>query len=173
MKTRISWILTIEKELGAGGSLEDVKDIATKATTMAARLALNIAMLEAASKTDFNGTVSPITKEQWLRAQALEEYFLAQAIDSQRTNSRKGSIHITQKVGAWLKKQVAQKEDGAIPLLILASQISKGVRGSKTEDIEENIIPLLIKYHWLRTIITAKGGKQKYEVNPKIISART
>jgi hypothetical protein len=163
---------SIEKELGAGGSFEDVKDIATKATTMATRLALNIAMLEAATKSDFNGQVPSISKEQWLRAQSLEEYFLSQAVDSQRTHGKTGTIHVLQKVAAWLKKQAIQHSDGEQPLTFLASQIAKGNRGTKTTEIEEKIIPAFIGHQWLRLCGTVRGGKPKYELNPRILDEK-
>ncbi len=160
---------SIEKELGAGGSFEDVKDIATKATSMATRLVLNMAMLEAAANPEFNGQVQPISKKQWLQAQALEEYFLSQAIDSQRTHSKTGAVHILQKVATWLKKQAKQHLGNEAPLMLLASQIAKGNRGTKTTDIEEKIIPAFIEHKWLRRCETSRGGKPKYELNPRIV----
>jgi len=162
----------IEIELRADGKFEDVKEIATKATSIAARFSLVLAMLDAAEDINFNGQIPPISKEQWLRAQIIEEYFLAQAIDSQRTHSKTGSAHILQKVVAWLKKQATQYKDHEKPILLLASQISKGVRGTKTSDIEEKIIPILIEHKLMLQFDIARGGKPRYEVNPRIIHVK-
>jgi hypothetical protein len=154
----------IEKELQAGGKFEDVKDIATKATSLAARYALSFAILDLASLGDLPTTIPPISAEQWLRAQMLQSYFLSQAVDSQRTHSRTGNIHILHKVCVWLTKQVQSNET----VFVLPSQIAKGVRGAQTEDLEANIIPRLIEEGWLRHAENARRGKVKYEVNPKI-----
>lgn len=160
----------IEKELGAGGKYEDVSDIATKATSITARIALNIAIQDAASTPDFTGQIPPISLEQWLRAQAIEEYFFAQSVDSRRTHCKSGPTHMLQKIAVWLKKQLLKKE-GDGPVFVLASQIAKGVRGSKTTELEAKIIPALIAHHWIRITGTARGGTRKYEVNPRIVNA--
>ena len=165
-KARREFYNAIEKEIGVGGLYEDVQDIATKATSITARFALNIAIQEAASKEYFNGQIPPITLEQWLRAQSIEEYFFAQSIDSRRTHSKTGSSHTLQKVATWLKKQIKQKGDAT--LFILASQIAKGVRGTKTQDIEDKIIPALLRHQWIRPAGIARGGNRRYEVNPRI-----
>jgi hypothetical protein len=158
---------TLEAELGAGGQYEDVKDIATKATSLTARMALIFALLEQAALGNLPHEIPPITEEQWLKAQALQEYFLAQAIDSQRTHSGLGKTHIVQKVALWLRKQVVErcKEE---PILVLASQIAKGNRGTTTQIINQQILPVFIEQGWLRQAGTARGGKPQYEINPRI-----
>jgi hypothetical protein len=147
-----------------------VRDIATKATSITARLALNLSCLVAAQNPDFNGTIPPITKEIWLIAQSLEEYYLAQAIDAQRTHGKTGAVHLMQKIMLWLKNRVVQSVSTET-VLVLASEISKGIRGAKTEEVAK-IIPILEKKHWIKKAKTARGGAFKYEVNNRICNAK-
>ena len=166
-EARRNFYNAIEQQLGDDGRFADVKDIATKATSIASRICLIIAMLEAATNPDFKGEVSPISNNQWLKAQAFEEYFLAQAIDSQRTHLKSGSLHIKQKVALWLKKQVEKNKN--TPVTVLISQIVKGVRGSKTVDIEKSI-PDLLKNFWIRISEKGRGEVKKYEINPRLVN---
>ena len=159
----------IEIELAAGGRYEDVKDIATKATSIAARIALIFALLDLASVGELPSVIPDITLNQWQRAQALEVYFLSQAIDSQRAHSRTGKNHLLQKVASWISKQKLPKDKKEV-LTILASQIAKGVRGTKTEDIEDHLLPELLKACWIRQAGKARGGSMKYEINPRILN---
>jgi len=161
----------IEKDLGSGGRYEDVKDIATKATSLATRLALNIAVLEAAStQATIRNPFPNITGEQWLRAQGIQEYYLAQAIISQRMRNSKESTHILETIGKHLateaKKHVETKGIHE-PLFLLASQIAKCVGHCDKERILE-VMPKCIEKGWLRKGPDGRRGSQRFEVNSKI-----
>ena len=154
---------TIEVELVAGGKYEDVKDVATKAISLATRLALIIAILDTASDTLKSlESITSVTEEQWLRAQELQEYFFAQSIDAVRTQATDGTKHILAKVARWLKKQKSADKP------ILVSQIVKGVRGTDRQMVEEKIIPLLIGHCWIRLSGQGRGKVSQYEINPHI-----
>jgi hypothetical protein len=155
---------SIERELAPNGAYEDVKDIATKAISLCARLALIFALLEIANKGDIPTEIPPVTEEQWLKAQSVQEYFLAQAIDAQRTHSKTGTKHLLQKTAKWIQKQKPQEGS----LYIGASHIVKHVRGSTETVVEESIIPDLIKIGWIRMAGQTRKKKPKYEVNPRV-----
>lgn len=157
----------IEKELGSGGRFEDVKDIAAKACSLASRIALVFMLLNWAHRMENSEFKSfpEISKEEWLQAQALEEYFLCQAIDSQRLHGRHGSTHTLLKAAKWLKNQLEKGRNTPV----LASEMAKGVRGSTKEDMETTVIPELVKHKWLKSHCIAQASKQKYSINPRIL----
>ena len=157
----------IEIQLGAGGRFEDVKDIATKATSLTARIALIFAILELANKDDLPEQIPAITGEQWVAAQTLEEYFLSQAIDSQRTHNAKGQTHLLHKIGRWLSNKAKEHSKNASekePLFVLASEISKGIRGTNTDGISQ-LIPKCLDLGWLRAGPPARKNIPRYEIN--------
>lgn len=159
---------SIEKELGPNGAYEDVKDIATKAISLCARLALIFSLLEIASKGEIPIEIPPITEEQWLRAQSVQEYFLAQAIDAQRTHSKTGTKHLLQKTAKWISRQKFQED----VVYISASQIIKHIRGASETVVEESIIPDLIKLDWIRAAGQTRKKKTRYEVNPRVFDEK-
>jgi hypothetical protein len=167
-KARREFFNDIERELGPGSSLEDVKDIATRSISITARLAGIFAALDAATEQKNELTLHPITLQQWLRAQDLEEYFLSQLIDMQRTESSSGKTYLLQKAARWLQKELANHK-GSESLFILPSLMANRVRGLEDRQLlETHIIPSLEKLGWLRKADVPKRGAQQYEVNPKI-----
>ncbi len=166
-KARRKFFNAIEEELGPGSSLEDVKDIATRAISIAARLAGIFAVLDAASEQGDEIRLKPITVEQWLRAQDLEEYFLSQLIDMQRTESGSGKGYLLQKTARWLQKELSE-HTGSEPLFILGSLLTNRVRGLDDQLVETVILPTLEQKGWIRKAGMARRNKQRYEVNRNV-----
>lgn len=166
-KARRKFYNDIEEELGPGSSLADVKDIATRAISIATRIAGIFAILEAASKPGDEIQPQSITVEQWLRAQDLEEYFLSQLIDMQRTESSSGKSYLLQKTTRWLLKAIGE-HTGSDPLLILASHLTNRVRGLDDQLVETFILPTLEQKGWIRKADVSRRNTQRYEVNQKI-----
>lgn len=164
-KKRREFYNQIEKELAPGNSLEDVRDIANRSISLTARIAGIFAALDAASQDDSDIKLSPITAEQWLRAQALEEYFLAQLIDMQRTETS-GKTYLLQKTARWLLKKIKEQK-GNEPLFVYEGTMRNKIRGLTSEILKE-IIPQLETKKWIRKGEANPKGGYKYEVNPNI-----
>jgi len=165
---RRNYFNSVEEKLGVGGSYEDVKDIASKATSIAARFALIFAVLEQAEKGELDGGVPSITGRQWVQAQELVEYFLEQAILSVRKNDIPEAESILNKIFIWLVK-LSKKKDASVHgfLSCLSSEISKGIWGASKETIN-SLIPRCIGMGWLREGAKARNGIMRYEVNPAL-----
>lgn len=153
----------LEKESGPGGKYEDVADIVGRGCSLATKMAAVFNVMEAAEKGPLSDSSSPITEEQWLRAQALLEYFLSQSIDFQRMNLSSNSDHLIQKVARWLLKQLKNQNTR-----VLISQMKRGVRGIENESIQNQIITSFEAMGWIRKEKEIKPTRFSYEINPQI-----
>ena len=153
----------IEKESGPGGKYEDVADIAGRACSLTAKIASNLAVCEAAERGQLIDAIPDITEEQWLRAQAIQEYFLSQSIDMQRVQGHSGNDHLVQKTAKWLQKNL--KSNG--PRLLLAT-LKNRVRGLTDDILTTQVVPSLEKAGWIRKGDRIRKGNFAYEINPKI-----
>lgn len=92
----------IERMMRKDGEYEDVPDIASKATSQAVKLALVIHLAS------FPGFIthdeSAISKETMSRAIALGEYFLSQAVASQRYANEDAQLEPARRILEWMNK---------------------------------------------------------------------
>jgi hypothetical protein len=131
----------IEKELRIGGSFEDVRDIASKAVSLTCRLALNFTMIKIADQRplELNSIQEVyVSEEDWLNAQELQEYFLGQAIISQRENSKDGKTHKLIRAINWIKKHCPKGE--SFTTRDLARGLGRGTNSQESEELCKDLV---------------------------------
>ncbi len=170
-KARRDFYNELEKEIGPDGKFEDVRDIAGRACSIAARIAGVFAVCDAAEKGELPMDSFPlIIEEQWLRAQALEEYFVSQAIEWQRIQGLSGAEHLAEKISAYLQVHL-EKEGGKIRLSLLSSKVRAWRDTANDSKKQQAAIQILEKQcHIRRTDERIRSSNNFwYEINPKIL----
>ncbi len=162
-KERRTFFNEIEKESGPGGRYEDVRDIASRITSITTRIAGALALLEAAAANILGNSLPDITLIQWLRAQQLGEYFFAQSLDMQRRTGKQGFPYLLQKAARWLIKQIVE----GISHTSLAL-FKNRVRGLDDDETALKIITSLEKAGWIRQTEQTRKDSISYEINPQI-----
>jgi hypothetical protein len=122
----------IEKDLQIGGVFEDVRDIASKAVSLACKNALTFKLLQLAAENpqslDSLEKVF-VSEAEWLNAQEIQEYFLGQAILSQRENSAYGSAHKLARALAWIQRKCPNGES------FTPRELARGLgRGTRSDE---------------------------------------
>lgn len=151
----------LERESGQDGKYGDVADIVGRGCSLTARIALDLAVLDAASRDKLGENLPSITEEQWLNAQAIEECFLSYGIDAQRRHSHTGREYVLQKAARWLLKHIRTESE------IRLTQLKKFVRGLTDENLK-TIIDGLKGAGWLKEGEPTQRGLPSFQINPKI-----
>lgn len=93
----------VEKLMGEGGDYEDVKDIASKAVSQTAKLALVLHIAENPAVLD--QLESEISGDTWTAAQALGEWFLNEAVRVQRMADEDIWLEHARRVLRWIQRE--------------------------------------------------------------------
>lgn len=163
-KARREYHNAIEKMMAEGEEFEDVRDIASKAVSQTAKLAL---VLHLADNPELlkeqESIIEPYT---WARAQALGTYHLQEAIRVQRMADEDTTLEAARRVLKWIEKE-GLKEVNSTMLM----QESPRPR-PKAKDAD-NILELLSEYGYL--IVREAKGRRKpvYDTTPYLASLAT
>ena len=152
----------IETEMIAGGDLDDVRDLASKATTQTTKLAMILHLAQ--HPIHLEQGVSEIGPTTWAMAQKLGTWFLEEATRVQRLADEDPAIEDARRVLAWLASD-DQRET------ITASEISQiGPRPRPSGDKAREILELLHDYNWLQPETLPGKRKPIWRLHPKLAS---
>ena len=152
----------IETEMIAGGDLDDVRDLASKATTQTVKLAMILHLAQ--HPIHLEQGVSEIGPTTWAMAQKLGTWFLEEATRVQRLADEDPAIEDARRVLAWLASD-DQRET------ITASEISQiGPRPRPSGDKAREILELLHDYNWLQPETLPGKRKPIWRLHPKLAS---
>lgn len=150
---------TIEAMMGEGGELADVRDIAAKAVSQTAKLALILHL--AADAEILSQPASAIDAATWATAQAIGTWFFEEAVRVQRLADEDPALDAARRVIRWLaaeRRQTVNTTD--------LMQTGPRPRPKAREAIAT--LDLLEDFGWLRA--QAEPGKKRpvYLVHPKL-----
>ena len=138
------------------GEFEDVRDIASKAVTQTAKLAL---ILHLATKPQLLlRPTSEISLDTWVKAQALGTYHLQEAVRVQRTVDTNQTIVRARRVLAWINQEKLAQ--------VTPRQLMQyGPRPRPNAAQARNYLDLLVEHGYL--LQTTKGkNRHTYIPNP-------
>ncbi len=154
----------IEKAMGDDGELADVRDIASKSASQICKLAL---VLHLASNPDLiSQPTSQISIDTWNRAETLGNFFMKEAIRSQRGAEDGEHLRHARRVLDWLKrkghKEITVREIGrSAPRPKLSKSELVDVLGVLTEP----------PYQWLKQTGQTNKGASVYSVHPNLFQS--
>jgi len=144
---------SIEEMMADGKDLDDVRDIACKAVTQTAKLALVIHLAE--NPDYLHAPDSTISVDTWARAQALGTYHLQQAVSVQRMAVEDKTIIMARRILKWIRVKDFQK-------LTVREVCQSGPRPRLKSREAKKVLILLEEHNYLR----ADQQKNNYLVNP-------
>lgn len=134
----------VEREMGKGSSLEDLRDVGSKSPTQVTRIAALFELYKNKSKS--NGIL--ISEKTWYEAEAVGRWMLDQAAHLQRTDYDEMVLLIAKQISEKVQKSKLAKE----PLFtksqfhrIFKRDLKKGVGGNFIQDV----LDALVSYQWL------------------------
>lgn len=149
----------IEQLMNEGQDLEDVRDIASKAVSQTAKLALVLHL--AAEPVLLSQAESTISLDTWARAQALGTYHLQEAVRVQRMAEEDKSTHQARRLLEWIKRGNLRK--------VTARQISQfGPRPRLKAEQARDQLDMLVDFGYLRRQKVEGKTKPIYIVNPAL-----
>jgi len=150
----------IEKQLGIGGDLHDVADIAGKATSFATKLAALFHLSknsQSLTKTSHTHLITELSEETFLEASIVQRYFLQQATNTQRTTQHEAWLQKAKTVLDWL---IVKKQKGEIETFKYADIYTKyGRRPKLTSEETAAIVELLINSGW---VVKVSGESSRF-----------
>lgn len=147
-----------ETSIAEGAAYEDVPDIVGRSASIASRLALLLSIC----RTDFSALGQPteITREDWLDAQEIQEWFLTNGIDSLRSRTRSRQ-DCENRVFTWLCKNFHEGRQDVLPSFV------KNRCRLKNDEVKD-VIASLVNKGVLRVTKKSRGKSFYYEINPQI-----
>lgn len=154
----------IERAMGDDGELADVRDIASKSASQICKLAL---VLHLASQPELiSQPSSQISIETWNRAETLGNFFMREAIRSQRGAEDGEHLRHARRVLDWLKRK-GHKE-------ITAREIGRSAPRPKLSKSElVDVLGVLTEppYQWLKQTGQTNKGAPIYSVHPDLFQS--
>lgn len=151
----------IEIAQGDDGDLADVRDIASKATSQICKLAL---VLHLASNPELiSQPTSQISIDTWNRAETLGNFFMKEAIRSQRGAEDGEHLRHARRVLDWLKRKGYRE--------ITAREIGRSAPRPKLSKSElVDVLGVLTEppYQWLKQTGQTNKGAAVYSVHPDL-----
>lgn len=149
----------IEQMMGEGGDLSDVRDIASKAVSQTAKLALILHL--AADAEILSQPASTIDAATWATAQAIGTWFFEEAIRVQRLADEDPALDAARRVIRWLAAE-RRKTVNTTDLM----QTGPRPRPKAREAIAT--LDLLEDFNWLRAQTEPGKKRPVYLVHPKL-----
>jgi len=146
---------SIEAMMADGKDLEDVRDIACKAVTQTAKLALVIHLAE--NPDYLHAPDSIISEETWARAQGLGTYHLQQAVAVQRMAAEDKDMDMARRILKWIRDKDFQK-------ITVREVCQSGPRPRLKSREAKKVLKLIEEYNYLRA---EDQKKNSYLVNPQ------
>jgi hypothetical protein len=143
-----------EEMMADGESLDDMRDIASKAVSQTCKMAL---LLHLADKPKLlNQSESTINQETWLKAEALGKYHLNEAVRIQRLSAEDTAMNMAKRILKWIK----QHRPTEITTTLLSQSLPRP--RPKAAEAREGC-EILTNYHYL-----VRASNSKYLVNPQL-----
>lgn len=161
-EARREWHNIIERMMGPGESLEDVRDLAAKAVSTTCKAAMTLHFLHDPGL--FRHYQSELSLATWRDAQLLGEYHLGEAIRMQR-EADEDAIHATAKrVLAWVLKQQR--------LVFSLRELQQyGPRPRLNERDALQVLVEMSAMGWIRQMSPVGQERvSRFEVNPKLVA---
>jgi uncharacterized protein DUF3987/Toprim domain-containing protein len=151
----------IEACMGEGGCFEDVQAVASKATSMIARLAL---VLHVAGEPDtLDRHRSEVDEDTWAAAEEVGLWHLQEAVRVQRLAGEEWSLQKAHRALAWIQ------ENGLVE--VITTELTQyGPRPRLKARQAEEVLELLTVHGYLRPRIGQGRRKPVYAVNPALFS---
>jgi hypothetical protein len=151
----------VEKLMGEGGDYEDVRDIAAKAVSQTAKLALVLHIAE--NPTVLDQPESEISGDTWAAAQGLGEWFLNEAVRVQRMAGEDVWLEHARRVLKWIQR--ARMES-----VTSTDLMQNGPRRRLKATEADKVLDTLAEHGYLRS--EKQDGKKKpiFWVNPALFS---
>jgi len=160
-QARLALYNNIEKAMADGNGLDDVRDIASKATSQTCKLAL---ILHLANNPDLlNEATSKIDIATWQKAERLGSFFMKEAIRSQRGADDGEHLRHAKRVLDWLRIKGYTE--------INAREIQRSAPRPKLSRPElVDVIGVLTEppYQWLKESGKTAKGNAVYSVHPSL-----
>ncbi|MBL1321299.1 MAG: DUF3987 domain-containing protein [Methylophaga sp.] len=160
-KARLVLYNNIEKAMADGNGLDDVRDIASKATSQTCKLAL---ILHLANNPDLlNEATSKIDIATWQKAERLGSFFMKEAIRSQRGADDGEHLRHAKRLLDWLRIKGCTE--------IGAREIQRSAPRPKLSRSElVDVIGVLTEppYQWLKESGKTAKGNAVYSVHPSL-----
>ncbi len=145
---------SIEAMMAEGEELEDVRDIASKAVTQTAKLALVIHLAENPDYLRMPDSI--ISLETWAKAQAFGTYHLQQAVSVQRLAGEDKGMDTARRIVKWVRDKDFQE-------ITVRDICNSGPRPRlKSEDVKK-VLKILEEFNYVRAV---NQKKTAYLVNP-------
>jgi len=144
----------IEEMMADGESLDDMRDIASKAVSQTCKMAL---LLHLADKPKLlNQSESTINQETWLEAEALGKYHLNEAVRIQRLSAEDTAMNMAKRILKWIKQHR--------PTEITTTLLSQSLPRPRPKAVEaRGGCDVLSSYQYLK-----KVSNSRYLVNPQL-----
>ena len=151
----------VERLMADGEDYEDVKDIASKATSQATKLALVLHIAESPAVLD--QPESEISGDTWATAQGLGEWFLNEAVRVQRMAGEDVWLEHARRVLKWIQR-------ARMEYVTSTDLIQSGPRPRLTATDADKVLDTLAEHGYLRS--EKQDGKKKpiFWVNPALFS---
>lgn len=144
----------IEEMMAGGESLDDMRDIASKAVSQTCKMALLLHLAD--NPKLLNQSESTINQETWLKAEALGKYHLNEAVRIQRLSADDTAMNMAKRILKWIK----QRRSTELTITDLSQSLPRP-RPKATE--ARGGCDVLVNYHYLKRI-----SNSKYRVNPQL-----
>ncbi len=155
----------IELAMSDDGVLADVRDIAAKSTSQVCKLAL---LLHLANYPELiSMPSSEISIETWGQAETLGNFFIQEAIRSQRGAEDGEHLRHAKRILDWIKRQDFNQ--------ITAREIQRSAPRPKLNKSElVDVLGVLTEppYQWLRQSDTTRKGEPIYSVHPDLLRTK-
>ena len=147
----------VERELGQGGDLHDIKDVASKSADNAARLAGLFALFE-------RGPSTAIQEDDFERAAQIAIWHLAEARRFLGEYSLPKELANAARLETWLVERCRKMDVSGVPRREVQNRGPYGLRDKKVLD---SALAELVELHRAREV--RSGKKIDIEVNPAIL----
>lgn len=151
----------IERQLGVGGELRDVADIAGKATTFATKLAalFHLSKNPGVFRTEEAQIYTEISEEDFLEAAVMQRYFLGQAVNTQRTTASQAKLNQARDVLNWIIKKT---KGGKLDVFKYSDiYVNYGKRPKLTAPETKKIVEILKENGW---VLVVSGEKDRFSL---------
>jgi hypothetical protein len=151
---------TVESGMAEGGDLEDVRDIASNATTQVTKQAL---VLHVMADPDVLGSPSSlISRDTWRAAETLGTFYLGETIRSQRMAVEDASLEPSRRVLRWI-------QDERLTELTARDLSRAGPRPRMNAEDAHRALDLLTDHGYLAEYRPEGKRKPVYRVNPALL----
>jgi len=151
----------IERLMGEGEDLEDVRDIASKTVSQTCKLALVLHIAENHSL--LNDPESTISANTWEVAQTLGTYHLTEAVRVQRLADEDSSLEPARRVVRWIKQERLKE----VTTTLITQQAPRPRLKAKQAG---EVLGLLEDHGYLKGRRIPRKRKSVYDVNPALFS---